>query len=107
MHLVGGAVQPLPLGVEHRVGHLPPGAAVEQQCQPHHARHGDEHGVHRLVGAVHLEHGQQGHAGDQAGQDEEEDDEGRDAARLLPLLLPCGGEEERVFTQLPSVTAST
>lgn len=37
---------------------------------------------------LNLEDGEEGHAGDQAAQDEDEDDEGGNAACLLPLLLP-------------------
>lgn len=88
VHLVGGAVQPLPLGVEHRVGDQPPGPTVEYQSQPHHTGYGDQHGVDCLVLPVHLKDSQQGHARYQTGQDEGKDDEGRDAACLLPFLLP-------------------
>lgn len=90
VHLVGSAVQPLPLRVKHRVCHLPPGAAVQQQCQPNHTCHGNQHRVHGLILPVHFEDCQQGHAHDQAAQDEEEDDKGWDATCLLPLLFTWG-----------------
>lgn len=88
VHPVGGAVQPLSLRVQHRVCHLPPRPAVQQQSQTNYTADGDQHGVHRLVLAIHLKDSQQRHAGEQAGQHQDEDDEGRDAARLLPLSLP-------------------
>lgn len=88
-HPVGGAVEPLPLRVQHRVGDLPPGPAVQQHSQPHHAGYGDLDRGHRLVLAVHLEDDQQRHTGDQTGQDEEEEDEGWQAASPLPLPLSC------------------
>lgn len=87
VHPVGSAVEPLPLRVQHGVRHLPPRPAVQQQSQTHHASNGDEHGVHRPVVTVHFEEGQQGHAGEQAGQHQDEEDEGRHTARLLPLPL--------------------
>lgn len=98
VHPVGGAVEPLPLRVQHRVGDLPPRLAVEQQGEADHAADGDQHGVHCLVLAVHLKDGQQRHAGDQAGQDEDKEDEGRHAARLLPLLFTCRRAERKSST---------
>lgn len=87
VHPVGGAVQPLPLRVQHRVRHLPPGPAVQQHGQTHHAANSDQHAVHCLVLTVHLEDSQQRHASNQASQHEDEEDEGRHTARLLPLPL--------------------
>lgn len=54
VHLVGGTVQSLPLGVEDGVSHLPPGPTVQQEGQAHHAGHGDQHSVHRKVLTLHL-----------------------------------------------------
>lgn len=87
VHPVGSAVKPLPLRVQHRVHHLPPGLTVDQQSHPHHAARGNQHSVHRTVLPVRIDDGQQSQTGKQARQDEEEKDEGWNAARLLPLPL--------------------
>lgn len=87
LHLVSGTVQPLPLWVQHWVSHLPPCFAVQQKSQAHHACHGNQHSIYRLVAAVYLEDSQQSHARDQASQDEKEDHKGWDAACLLPFLF--------------------
>lgn len=54
VQVVGSAVQPFPLRVEDRVGHLPPGPAVQQQSQAHHTGHGDQHRIDRQVPRIHL-----------------------------------------------------
>lgn len=92
VHPVGGAVQPLSLWVQHRVSHLPPCPTVQQQSQTHHTADGDQHCVHRPVLPFHLKDGQQRHAGDQTGQYQDKYDEGRHAARLLPLPLTWDNE---------------
>jgi len=54
MQVVGSTVQPLPLGVEDGVGHLPPGPTVEQQGQGHHTGHGNQHCIYCQIPRVQL-----------------------------------------------------
>lgn len=92
-------MQPLPLGVQYRVRDPPPRLTIQQHSQAHHTAHAHQQGVDRLILSVHLKDSQQGQAADQAEQYKDEEDEGRQAARLLPLpVLSWRDSREQIST---------
>lgn len=85
--LWSGIMKSFPLGIQDGIHDLPPRATIQDKSQAHYAYKGYQNSVHGHVRLIHIRDCQQSDPSDDAAQNKEEDNKGREATRLLPFFF--------------------